>query len=93
MTLLGGRDLGLQLVRGGFATAYLFRNRAPRRLGGFDLRNPAVLFTPEDIVALLPGLVVERAERVRRPVEGSEASAIDALVRARRTWEKELHAA
>jgi len=45
-------------------------------------RNPAVLFTPEDVAALLPELVVERAERVGRPVEGG-AVAIDALVRAR----------
>jgi SAM-dependent methyltransferase len=47
-------------------------------------RDPAVLFTPEDIVAELPGLVVERAERIRRTVglEDGEAEAIDALVRA-----------
>lgn len=46
--------------------------------------SPEVLFTPEDVVADLPGLTVERAERVFRPVavEGGEALAIDALVRA-----------
>ena len=46
--------------------------------------NPAVLFTPDDIVAELPGLAVERAERVRRSVEleDGEVEAIDALVRA-----------
>jgi hypothetical protein len=63
---------------------------------GHDLRNltegwggPSsadVLFTPDDVVADLPGLVVERAERVTRPVEDDDGGheAIDALVRARR---------
>ena len=39
-----------------------------------------MLYTPEDVVGDLAGLVIERAERVRRPVGESEA--IDALVRA-----------
>ncbi|HXJ84784.1 MAG TPA: class I SAM-dependent methyltransferase [Candidatus Methylomirabilis sp.] len=45
-----------------------------------------VLFTPEDIVAEVGSLRVEKAERVRRPVEegGTLHEAIDALVRARR---------
>jgi SAM-dependent methyltransferase len=52
-------------------------------------QDPAVLFSPDDIVADLagiPGLTVERAERVRRPVDGSDGrrDAIDALVRATR---------
>jgi SAM-dependent methyltransferase len=61
-------------------------------LVGHDLRNlaeghggpkdAAVLYTPEDIVASLGGLEVERAETVERPVDG--AVALDALVRARR---------
>jgi SAM-dependent methyltransferase len=45
-------------------------------------QEAAVLFTPDDVVADLadvPGLRVERATRVRRPVRDSEA--IDALVR------------
>ena len=64
-------------------------------LVGHDLSNPsdgvggpsdlALLYTPGDIVAELPGLVVERAERVYRDVEGEDRAAIDALVRARRT--------
>jgi SAM-dependent methyltransferase len=46
--------------------------------------DPAVLYTPDDIVAELEGLEIERAERVLRDVEGEERSAIDVLVRARR---------
>jgi SAM-dependent methyltransferase len=44
-------------------------------------REAAILFTPDDVVADLadlPGLGVERAEQVRRPV--GDAEAIDALV-------------
>ncbi len=46
-----------------------------------------MLFTPEDIAAELPGLEIEKAERVLRPVEteDGEVQAIDALVRASRT--------
>ncbi len=52
-------------------------------------QDPAVLFSPQDVVADvqdLPGLRVERAERVHRPVPsaGAGRSAIDALVRIRR---------
>jgi SAM-dependent methyltransferase len=49
-------------------------------------RDASVLFTPEDVVPHLEGLVVERAESVLRTValEDGEATAIDALVRARR---------
>jgi 2-polyprenyl-3-methyl-5-hydroxy-6-metoxy-1,4-benzoquinol methylase len=46
-------------------------------------KDPRVLFTPEDVAALLNGLEVEKAEAVLRPVE-VERDAIDALVRARR---------
>jgi SAM-dependent methyltransferase len=49
-------------------------------------KDPAVLFTPDEVAAELPGLELEKAERVLRPVEteDGEAQAIDALVRARR---------
>ncbi len=51
-------------------------------------QDDAVLFTPEDVVDDLDGtgLVVERAERVRRRVETDDGAreAIDALVRLRR---------
>ncbi len=47
-------------------------------------QNPAILMSPDEIVQALPGLTIERAERVRRPVEsaGEDGYAIDALVRA-----------
>ena len=49
-------------------------------------QDPAVLYDPEQVLAELPSeptLAVERAELVRRPVEGAR-DAIDVLVRARR---------
>jgi SAM-dependent methyltransferase len=47
-------------------------------------QDPDVLYTPEAVRAELPGLRVERAERVRRTVErdGGMATAVDTLVRA-----------
>jgi SAM-dependent methyltransferase len=63
-------------------------------LVGHDLTNladghggpsdPAVLLTPEDVAAELPGLTVEKAERVYRDVDGAPRPAVDTLVRARR---------
>jgi SAM-dependent methyltransferase len=50
--------------------------------GGPD--DASLLYTPEDIVAEIPGLEIEKAERVLRPVDGADRPAIDALVRARR---------
>lgn len=53
-------------------------------------QDAAVLFTPADVVReACAGLVVEKAERVSRPVEtaGGLRWAIDALVRARRPAE------
>lgn len=48
-------------------------------------KDPAVLFTHEEVAAELRGLAVEKAERVLRAVESDEgeAEAIDALVRAK----------
>lgn len=51
-------------------------------VGGPD--NPVVLYTPQDVVAALHGLEIERAERVARDVPGEARPAIDCLVRARR---------
>ncbi len=45
----------------------------------------SVLYTPEDIVAELPELEIEKAERVLRDVADADRPAIDALVRARPT--------
>jgi SAM-dependent methyltransferase len=49
-------------------------------------QDPAVLYTPDDVVADLPGLEVERAALVERPVETPDGVrvALDALVRAHR---------
>lgn len=49
-------------------------------------RSPDVLTTPEGVAGDLRGLVIERAERVRRPVstDEGEVEAIDTLVRASR---------
>lgn len=47
-------------------------------------QDPEVLYTPEAVIAELPGLRILRAERVRRAVarEDGPATAIDTLVRA-----------
>ena len=49
-------------------------------------KSPDVLYTPGEVAAELPGLVIEKAEDVVRPVETEEGAfeAIDALVRASR---------
>jgi SAM-dependent methyltransferase len=61
---------------------------------GHDLKNltegvggptdPSLHVTPAELAAELPGLEIEKAERVLRDVDGEERHAIDALVRARR---------
>ena len=63
-------------------------------LVGHDLTNltdgvggpsdPDLLCTPDQIAEELPGLEIEKAERVLRDVKGEERDAIDNLVRARR---------
>ena len=93
--------LYLQLPAGGRRTA-LARAAAAVRPGGtlvvlgHDLLNLTdgwggptqadVLFTPDDVVAEIGDLRIEKAERVRRAVDDAGASreAIDALVRATR---------
>lgn len=47
-------------------------------------RDPDVLLDADRVVGHLDGLLVERAERVLRPVPGVDVAAIDTLVRARR---------
>ena len=46
--------------------------------------DESLLYTPDDVVAELPGLEVEKAERVQREVRNADRPAIDCLVRARR---------
>lgn len=46
-------------------------------------QDPAVLLDADEVVGLLDGFVIERAEVVERPVEGSARPALDTLVRAR----------
>jgi SAM-dependent methyltransferase len=46
--------------------------------------DSSLLCTPDEIAKELPGLVIEKAERVFRDVAGADRPAIDALVRARR---------
>ena len=50
-------------------------------------QDAAVLQSPDLVAGALAGLDIERAERIRRPVEvdGTTREAIDTLVRARRT--------
>lgn len=47
-------------------------------------QDPDVLHTPSGVTAALPGLTVQRAERVKRAVEvdGEPRFAVDTLVRA-----------
>jgi SAM-dependent methyltransferase len=47
-------------------------------------KDPDLLSTPDEIASELPGLEIEKAERVLRDVHGEERDAIDNLVRARR---------
>jgi SAM-dependent methyltransferase len=46
--------------------------------------DSTLLYTPDDVVAELDGLEIEKAERVLRDVAGADRPAIDCLVRARR---------
>jgi hypothetical protein len=52
-------------------------------VGGPD--DPRILCTPEQIVAELPGLEIEKATTILRDVAGEVRDAIDTLVRARRS--------
>jgi len=46
--------------------------------------DPGLLYTPDDIVAELDGLAIEKAERVLRDAPDADRPAIDVLVRASR---------
>lgn len=45
-------------------------------------QDPALLHDADEIAAELEGLVIEKAQQVLRPVEGSDRDAIDTLVKA-----------
>ncbi|WP_233512323.1 hypothetical protein [Micromonospora deserti] len=55
------------------------RGLAGRGGGTGGPRDPAILLTPEQVVAALDGLRVERAETARRPVARPDGSTLDAL--------------
>ena len=75
------RDLAGGAGLGGHRSRLLARTEGHR-----GPQNPEVLFTADDIERELPGVLIERAERVLRPVtvDGREVNAIHALVRANR---------
>ncbi|MGZ4132305.1 MAG: class I SAM-dependent methyltransferase, partial [Actinomycetota bacterium] len=76
---------GRALVPGGVLLV-VAHDRSHLTEGHGGPQDPTILYTPEEIVQELPGLQIERAERVRRSVEvdGREATAVDTLVRARK---------
>jgi SAM-dependent methyltransferase len=73
-------------VRAGGTLVVVGHDRLNLTEGWGGPTQPDVLFTPDDVVAQIGDLVVEKARRVRRAVEepGASREAIDALVRARR---------
>lgn len=73
------------LARGG--TLVIVAHHPENITAGFaGPQDPAILLSPMEIAALLPGLDVEKAERVTRDAEkdGESGVAIDSLVRARK---------
>ena len=87
------RDELLRAIRGaanavapGGTLVVLAHDTANLVAGHGGPKDPAVLYTAEDVVPELGGLVVERADAVERtvPLPEGEAVAIDAFVRARR---------
>lgn len=87
---LGAAQLGIVLDRAGRALAdggvllSVGHDRTNLTEGHGGPQDPAILHDADELVALLPGLAVERAERVRRRVEtdAGPVEAIDTLVRA-----------
>ena len=87
---IGADDLRLVLERAARAVApggtFVFLGHDLKNLteGVGGPSDPSILVTPDELAAELPGLEIEKAERVLRDVAGEERDAIDALVRARR---------
>ncbi|MFI6514143.1 class I SAM-dependent methyltransferase [Spirillospora sp. NPDC050679] len=82
--VLGG---AAEALRPGGALVFVGHDRTNLTDGVGGPQDPDVLHTPEKVTGALPGLTVQRAERVRRPVEkdGATRDAIDTLVRAVRS--------
>ena len=78
-----GRAVSALVLGGTFLLVGHDRTNLADGVGG--PRDPDLLYTPDDIVAELPGLEIEKAERVLRDVADADRPAIDALVRARKT--------
>jgi SAM-dependent methyltransferase len=80
--LVLGRAAGAVAPGGTFLlVAHDLRNLTEGHGGPSD---PTVLTTADEVAAELPGLAVEQAGCVERPVEGAGRPALDTLVRARR---------
>jgi SAM-dependent methyltransferase len=83
-------ELGLVLERAAAALApggtllVIGHDRTNIEHGVGGPSDPTIQYTPDEIAAELPGLEIERAERVFRDVPDADRPAIDALVRARR---------
>jgi len=75
---------GVEAVAPGGTFLLVAHDRANLEQGHGGPQEPAVLYTPEDVVADLNGLRIERAERVERAVQTPDGDriALDALVRA-----------
>jgi len=81
------RVLGRAISALGFGGTFLLVGHDQTNLadGVGGPRDPDLLYTPDDIVAELPGLEIEKTERVLRDIADADRPAIDALVRARKT--------
>ncbi len=87
-------ELARRALAPGGTLVYIGHDRSNIAHGHGGPRNPEVLATPEEIAESLHGLVIERAEVVRRPIGGETGHgpvdappgtvALDTLVRARR---------
>jgi hypothetical protein len=77
-----GRAAGALAPGGTFLLVGHDRTNLEDGVGG--PRDPSLLYTPEDVVASLEGLEIERADRLLRDVDGEDRPAIDCFVRATR---------
>jgi len=73
--------MAVQAVAPGGTLLVVGHDRSNLVQGTGGPQDPEVLFTAAEIASELPGLTIERAETVRRPI-GDERYRIDAVVRA-----------